>query len=107
MWKKLKKDISDIDYNNKDEKKVLKAHFISAYRKTFVLKVPFTSSGLSIGIIFLGAKVKDSSLVRHEYGHRLLYGNDVIRNVEEARKYLEESYELGNARAEMHLSNLV
>ena len=71
MFKRLKEDILQFHCNNMDPKKVIKATYFSAYKKTVIVKVPFSRSGLSIGIIFLGNKAKDENLVKHEYGHRL------------------------------------
>jgi len=71
MFKRIKEDIENFHYNNICEKTVLQAHFISVYKKTMVIKVPFCASGLSFGVIFLGSKVRDENLVKHEYGHRL------------------------------------
>ena len=71
MFRRLKKDLQQFDKNNLDPKKVIKATYFSAYKKTVIVKVPFSRSGLSIGIIFLGNKAKDENLVKHEYGHRL------------------------------------
>lgn len=71
MFKKLRDDVIGFNYNNQNEMLVLKAHFISAYKRTLVLKVPFCASGLSFAVIFLGSKVRDLNLVRHEYGHRI------------------------------------
>ena len=71
MFERLKADLHRFNYNNVFEKAVLEAHFLSAYKRTLILKVPCCKSGLSLGIIFIGSKVKDENLVRHEYGHRL------------------------------------
>ena len=71
MLKKLRNDFKNFNYNNQDEMNVIQAHFISSYKRTLVIKVPFCASGLSFGVIFLGSKVGDVNLIRHEYGHRI------------------------------------
>ena len=71
MFRRIIEDKRNFNFDNDDEKKVLQAHYYSAYKRTLVIKVPFSTSGLSVGIIFLGARVKDKNLVKHEYGHRV------------------------------------
>ena len=75
MFRRIIEDKCNFDFDNDDEKKVLQSHYYSAYKRTLVIKVPLCASGLSIGIIFLGTKVKDENLVKHEYGHRLQLKN--------------------------------
>lgn len=71
MIKKIKQDIKNYHKKNTSEQKVIDANFISAYKGTFVLKLPIGCYGASFGIIVIGNKVKDAKLVKHEYGHRL------------------------------------
>ena len=84
MFRRIIEDKRNFDFDNDDEKKVLQSHYYSAYKRTLVIKVPFSASGLSIGMIFLGNKAKDQNLVKHEYGHRLqLKKLGVIRYIRE------------------------
>ena len=59
------------DYvTNTSETVVLKAKYVAFYKGVLVIKIPWMeSSGLSMGVIFLGSDVTSPSTVRHEYGH--------------------------------------
>ena len=55
---------------NEDEQVVLNATCFAFYKGTLVVKIPaMGTSGLSIGIIFLGSDVSSPDVVQHEYGH--------------------------------------
>ena len=57
--------------NNTSEKAVLEARFFSYYKGAFVLKLPIGKNAASFGILFIGRKVTDTNVVKHEYGHRI------------------------------------
>ncbi len=67
---KLSEDIKNYDKNNTSEEKVINAHFFSAYKRAFVLKLPIGYNAASFRTIFLGRKIKNTNVVKHEYGHR-------------------------------------
>lgn len=71
LFKKLRSDIQNYNYQNTKEEPVISAHYFSAYKKTFVLKMPIGSYGASFGILFIGTKVRSIETVKHEYGHKL------------------------------------
>lgn len=70
---KLSEDFKNYDKNNHSEQRVLNSHFFSAYRGAFVLKLPIGNNAASFKVIFLGRKVKNATVLKHEYGHRLQY----------------------------------
>ena len=70
FFEKLKDDKKNYIKNNEDELKVLKAHYFSSYKNTFVLKIG-KYSGAYLFFIWMGKKVTDADLVKHEYGHKL------------------------------------
>lgn len=70
---KLREDLRCYSRQNEDTRTVLNAHFFSAYRDTFVLKLPIGQNAASFGIIFLGSGVRNADTLRHEYGHRVQY----------------------------------
>jgi hypothetical protein len=67
----LKEDIENYDENNTSEADVIASHFFSAYKGTFVLKLPIGTNAASYGILFIGNKVSSVNTIKHEYGHRL------------------------------------
>lgn len=67
---KLKEDKKNYLRSNEDELKVLKAHYFSSYKNTFVIKFG-SYSGAYLFFIWMGKKVMDPCLVKHEYGHKL------------------------------------
>ena len=64
-------DVRAFSRKNESEAAVLASHVFSAYRGTFVLRLPMRGNAASFGIIFLGNRVRSADTVRHEYGHRL------------------------------------
>lgn len=70
----ISEDFRAFDFRNTSEKKVLKAHYISFYKKVFVFRTNLKRSG-SLGAIFLtrrifpGENLED--VLRHEFGHTL------------------------------------
>jgi len=57
---------------NEDEAVVLASRFLSFYKGTMVLKVPFlNTAGFSCGVVLLGYRVSSPDTVRHEYGHKV------------------------------------
>jgi hypothetical protein len=70
---KISEDFRNYDKNNTSEEKVINAHFFSAYKRAFVLKLPIGYNAASFRTIFLGRKIKNTNVVKHEYGHRLQF----------------------------------
>ena len=70
---KITEDFRNYDKNNASEEKVINAHFFSAYKRAFILKLPIGYNAASLRMIFLGNKIKNPSVVKHEYGHRLQF----------------------------------
>ena len=65
-------DFSRFDWHNTDERKVYKARYFSAYRKTLVILSNRPRSG-SLGVILLNRSRPPKQQVnelRHEYGHK-------------------------------------
>ena len=58
---KLSEDIKNYDKNNTSEEKVINAHFFSAYKRAFVLKLPIGYNAASFRTIFLGRKIKNTN----------------------------------------------
>lgn len=58
---------------NDDEEKALEAEYISFYKGTPVVHLPFDIDPFSVGVIFVGSEVKnwDNAVetIQHEYGH--------------------------------------
>ena len=69
FFQKLKEDKKNYQRSNTDEKKVIDAHYFSSYKNTLVVKKG-GNSGAYLFVIWLGRKVKDENLVKHEYGHK-------------------------------------
>ena len=67
---KLKEDKKNYQKSNEDELKVLNAFYFSSYKNTFVIKSG-SFSGAYLFFIWIGKKVTDVNLVKHEYGHKL------------------------------------
>ena len=70
---KISEDFRNYDTNNTSEEKVINAHVFSAYKRAFVLKLPIGYNAASLRVIFLGHKIKNPNVVKHEYGHRLQF----------------------------------
>lgn len=68
---KLKDDFHNFVWNNDDTDLVLSSNYFSAYKRTFVLKLPIGTNAFSFGIIVIGRGVRHKSMVMHEYGHKL------------------------------------
>ena len=54
---------------NTDEQKVLDARFFCSYKGVLSVKLPIGKDAFSFGILFIGNKVTDTAVIRHEYGH--------------------------------------
>lgn len=69
----LKADFRNYDRKNEDSAAVFSARFFSSYKGVFVQKLTMGYNAASIGIIFLGNKVKSERVLLHEYGHYLQF----------------------------------
>ena len=70
FFEKIKEDKLNYLKANDKEEKVLNAHYFSSYKNTFVLKTGKYSAAC-LFFIWMGKKVSDPQLIKHEYGHKL------------------------------------
>ena len=73
----LATDIRNYDINNTDPQKVIDAHYFSAYKGQFAVKLPIGEDAFSFGIMGIGNDIDDIkntehiNTILHEYGHYL------------------------------------
>ena len=68
-------DLWNLRFNNDSEQVVLDSNYFSFYKGTLVIRMGGSASedAFSYGIIFLGNKITDPDVVKHEYGHKLQF----------------------------------
>ena len=75
--KNVIEDVINYNIDNTNEQAVINAHYVSAYKGTFVLKLPIGINAFSFGIIVFGMDIDNNTvsdpttIVKHEYGHKL------------------------------------
>jgi hypothetical protein len=62
-------DIRNFNWSNENERVVLESKLFSAYKGQLVIRAPFVSRSMSLGIMFLQKNGADVDMVKHERGH--------------------------------------
>ena len=64
-------DLMNFNLSNDDAAAALAAEYFSAYRGQVVLRTNWGEGAMSTGIMFVGRRVTDPDIIRHEHGHFL------------------------------------